>query len=527
MSWGENAIRDLLPSATEGDDILYGDFNIVTGFNDNINALAGNDVVKSGKGHDKLIGSSGNDQLWGYQGNDEYYFEPGWGQDVIVNYDYTKNSVDVIRFGEGISPADIRAERSGTSSLLLKHTNGTDSVRISSYYAREAFQIDEVHFAGGVIWTKEDIEFLADSGVLHKPPEIVSDPISEGHVSETYFYQLSVNAQENSQLNFQLAEAPQGMQISTTGLVLWQSPSAGVHVIRIQVTDDQNMSAEQVFQLLISSEPRIISQPATLTFLNTLYRYTPLLAGNEATSHVFSLNQAPPGMTIDAATGELQWLADTAGVFTIELQVENAAGETESQTFTLEVILETDLRIVSSPLQEAYAGLEYRYQVSVLEISQAGLEYNVSGADSMTISDTGLISWVADTPGIYNIEIAVSSADGMMANQSFQLNVLSLEETDAMFNQQWSGLFTSAAPENTAAMSAHLSAQSQLKYLPVFEALGEDLDEILENYSELVRVSITADVAIYATRRLENGDPAVFMVMFIRDNEGEWKIHQM
>lgn len=146
----------------EGDDTLYGgaDNDEVQGGLDNdvLEGDAGDDNLFGQEGRDTLHGGSGNDILSGNAGNDVYLFNPGDGRDVI--WEEGDSAGDVLRFGEGIAPADMAAAKSGYD-LVLFHANGMDQVTIANWYADSSWRLMQFEFADGTMWNGSDTGNLA------------------------------------------------------------------------------------------------------------------------------------------------------------------------------------------------------------------------------------------------------------------------------------------------------------------------------------------------------------------------------
>lgn len=122
---------------------------------------------QAGYGDDTLLGTAGNDILRGGGGSDIYVFQAsGWGQDIIDNLDNDRGKKDVIRFGTGISAADIQMTKV-SSDLVLKRKNRTDTITVQNYFnftdAEHKYQVEEIQFADGTIWDFQTIwrQFMA------------------------------------------------------------------------------------------------------------------------------------------------------------------------------------------------------------------------------------------------------------------------------------------------------------------------------------------------------------------------------
>lgn len=160
-------------SITEGNDLVFGttagDTIDAQAGNDSIHGLAGDDQLSGGAGDDVLMGDDGNDtliggirndSLIGGRGNDTYLFEVGHGNDVIDNAAQAAGTkLDRVVFGQGIDPATVSVERSG--SHLVIHTSASDSIRLTNYFSGETANgtaVDEIVFHDGTVWSITDIK---------------------------------------------------------------------------------------------------------------------------------------------------------------------------------------------------------------------------------------------------------------------------------------------------------------------------------------------------------------------------------
>ena len=99
LTAAELEARSVAPSATGGDDVLFG-----TAGNDSIDGLAGNDQIQGEAGADTLLGGLGNDTLSGGEGNDlldggtgDDQLDGGGGSDQLVGGDGN----DALNGGDG------------------------------------------------------------------------------------------------------------------------------------------------------------------------------------------------------------------------------------------------------------------------------------------------------------------------------------------------------------------------------------------------------------------------------------------
>ena len=138
---------------------------------DLLRGLAGDDTLTAGDGDDVLEGGHGNDNLNGDMGNDVYVFNRGDGQDWINEYDETAGNVDTLRFGASILPQNIKFKRD-VSGLTIIIAGTDDSVYLNNWFASTAEQLENIEFADGTVWTRQDVLALlpapsdADDGIV-------------------------------------------------------------------------------------------------------------------------------------------------------------------------------------------------------------------------------------------------------------------------------------------------------------------------------------------------------------------------
>ncbi|MBB6610719.1 T9SS type A sorting domain-containing protein [Pontibacter sp. Tf4] len=80
--------------------------------------------------------------------------------------------------------------------------------------------------------------------------------------------------------------------------------------------------------------PTITSEPVTFGVVGQPYLYDVQATGNPAPTYSFNSN--PPGMSINASTGQITWTPAAAGRQNVTVLVKNSAGQAE-QTFTIDV----------------------------------------------------------------------------------------------------------------------------------------------------------------------------------------------
>ena len=184
----------------EGNDILDGGSGT-----DYLDGGSGNDYLDGGDGDDTLRGGGGtNDTLTGWKGSDTYLFGLGEGDTTIRNNDSLSNSVDVLRFDDGISASDITVSRNNTNLLMTIGSTG-EVITLKYFFGSSREEIDKVEFSDGTIWTTDDLKSyslgaspLLNSNILNSQLEkLVSsmasyDAESSEIASDTTFQSLPI-----------------------------------------------------------------------------------------------------------------------------------------------------------------------------------------------------------------------------------------------------------------------------------------------------------------------------------------------
>ncbi len=108
-------------------------------------------------------GGAGNDYLDAGFGSDTYVFGSNFGHDTILNYDYSSNRKDVIKFIDGISKDQLTFSRNQQFDLIIK-LGYENSITVRNFFINDAqgnYQIDEIIFDNGTVLKTEDIKKLA------------------------------------------------------------------------------------------------------------------------------------------------------------------------------------------------------------------------------------------------------------------------------------------------------------------------------------------------------------------------------
>lgn len=200
----------------------------------------------------------------------------------------------------------------------------------------------------------------------NRPPLIHSRPPTGAIVAAPYAYTPEASDPDGDPLAFALLSAPAGMRIDPgSGAIDW-TPAAsdlGAHTVRLRAVDPSGAGAEQSFTLLVAPPPDrppvITSYPLDEIHLAERYVYRVVAHDPEGEPVSLALVNAPAGMTLDAATGLIEWQPETAGTWPVTIGAADPPGNADHQSFTLQVLARSippDPAASAPPLDPGGAG---------------------------------------------------------------------------------------------------------------------------------------------------------------------------
>lgn len=180
-------------------------------------------------------------------------------------------------------------------------------------------------------------------------PVITSTPVLVGTSGVAYEYTVTAtDADPHDVVTFSLYTKPTGMTIdASTGVISW-TPAAGQvgsNSVVVIVTDSHGRTDSQSFAVNVASDtsfyaPFITSLPDTLATAGVAYSYAPTATdADSGDTQTWTLETAPTGMTITAATGAIAWTPTTgqAGVNAVTVRVTDSHTLYDEQSWNVTV----------------------------------------------------------------------------------------------------------------------------------------------------------------------------------------------
>ncbi|MET1254347.1 Ig-like domain-containing protein [Aliikangiella maris] len=277
-------------------------------------------------------------------------------------------------------------------------------------------------------------------------PPVASDSTHQIELSTQTAIRVTASDADGDYLTYHLVASPANGSLSGYGPVYQYTPAAGflgIDSFEYVVSAGNQFSNRATVTLLVGDSassnhaPQITSTPSLSVNESEYYQYQVVATDEDNDSLSFQLTSAPEGMTINENSGLIEWMPTgvDAGEHSVTVVVLDSQNGSDSQTFNLMV---NDLPqapvIVSEPIDYAYVGMDYEYQVEVQDFDiNDYLTYELlkSPANMMIDSVSGLIRWTPSNSDLQTeaVVVLVSDSTGLTALQSYYLtlNVASSE----------------------------------------------------------------------------------------------------
>ena len=182
--------------------------------------------------------------------------------------------------------------------------------------------------------------FTITVGPANQVPTITSTPITNATATVPYSYDVEATDPDLDTLIYSLTSFPAGMTIdSNTGLIQWVPDQLGDHPITVEVSDGRGGLATQSYTLIVTNinqMPTITSTAITTATVDIEYTYDVEATDPDGDTLIYSLTQAPLGMTIDENTGLITWTPANAGSADVTVMVDDGNLNT-GQVFTITI----------------------------------------------------------------------------------------------------------------------------------------------------------------------------------------------
>ncbi|MEZ6120964.1 MAG: putative Ig domain-containing protein [Pirellulaceae bacterium] len=362
------------------------------------------------------------------------FFSSAPGVQTTVDADYLYQAAaydadgDTVTFQLLTSPNQMTVNAVG----LIQWTPTDDDIGVHDIQ----IQADDGH--GGTALQNFQLEVRATTA--NRPPAFRSTPITRIDIGTNYNYTADAFDADGDAVTYSLDSPPANMAIDPlSGLLTFDSPAAGDYAITVIASDTLGATTQQSFVLTVGDvatnpgAPVIMSTPVTEAVAGSLYLYLPLAQDPDGDLLIWSLIQAPTGMTIDMNSGRIDWTpaASQLGTSHVLLKVDDGRGGTATQFYSIEVSQQLANRaplITSQPEFIATQDSLYTYNMTATDPEGDAITFALlSGPANLTVSPSGQVQWTPSAADVGSHRIRLSAVDshGATSQQTFDLDVRS------------------------------------------------------------------------------------------------------
>ena len=215
----------------------------------------------------------------------------------------------------------------------------------------------------------------------------------------------------------------------------------------------------------------------------------------------------------------------TPGAITITALATDSYGSTATDTITVIVqeAIEPLLTLSAFPAS-GLSPLTVTFSVSSqIVITLYELDFDGNGTIDFSSSKFENVSYTYTKEQLYYPTLTVTDEQGSRHTSSALVNVFPIPD----FQGKWNGMKAALAKGDIEGALLYISDGAKEKYRRVFNDLIPDLAAISSQLKEVVLVSLDGDLAECATNRFQGGKDYLYLIYFIRDNDGLWKIDAM
>jgi len=130
-------------------------------------------------------------------------------------------------------------------------------------------------------------------------------------------------------------------------------------------------------------------------------------------------------------------------------------------------------------------------------------------------------------PGTYQAQFFVFDNSGASVQQTITIVVEDPVQVDQILQATWIGFMSALASGNATQATGFFNTVAQLRYQPVFEGLAPSLPQIALSFSPLQLMVVSNGVGEYAINRTIDGVDRVFLLYFLQDTDGVWRLDSM
>ncbi len=305
--------------------------------------------------------------------------------------------------------------------------------------------------------------------------------------------------------------------------ILANVPS-GTHTLTARATDNLNATA--------TSPPVLISVVApSLTITSPLPNAQ--ISGDSVlvTGHIIAT--ANGGVTVNDSVAPIDgtrnfWsvVSLTPGANTITATLTTADDSVVTQSVN---VTATGVAPLYSVVPDKTSGLAPLFVVfSVANLGSLNATFTFNGFGPFNLPAGTILQLSTTFPAGVSVNTVVfTDSAGVRTTQQVVIEARDPAQMDQMFLAIWNGMNNALAAGDKDGAMVYLNLSAQRKFGPVFDVLMPFMPEIVASYSPLVRSSLLSSIGEYGVVRTVNGQKRLYLIYFLLDGDGVWRIDEM
>jgi len=269
--------------------------------------------------------------------------------------------------------------------------------------------------------TQRDFTIRIEEGLLIVQRQSVLTP---GFVGQPYSFQLTATGGGTPTWSLASGSLPPGLALNAaTGLISGTPTQLGDGHFQIKVADG-NRSNVQTYTLPVVEPLRITSPARAAAPLGRPVSLQLAATGGRAPYH-WSATGLPAGLALNADTGEISGIAESAGSSAVDVTVSDAVGL--QQTASVSIVVAGKLRLAKASLPALRVGRRYSARIGVGGGLAPRTWAVVGGSLPPGIAlgrHSGIVAGVPTRAGVWRVKVRVTDATGARASRTVTLRVL-------------------------------------------------------------------------------------------------------
>jgi hypothetical protein len=223
-----------------------------------------------------------------------------------------------------------------------------------------------------------------------------------------------------------------------------------------------------------------------------------------------------------------------AGINTLTAVAVDATGAQATASVTVTVSGPAPATILLAAIPDSGpAPLTVRWQVTNLTgrpLLRYELDAYGTGSFAPPLTTLDGVQTTYTTPGLVHPLLRATDDQGTQYIATTTVNVLPLNQTDALLREKWNGLRAALSTKAIDVALGFFTPPQQSRYRELFTALSDQLPEIAQDMQDLQLVFLGDQQAKYRLRRTElyGGQVVTFTyyVYFVQDATGFWSVEE-